>query len=191
MKTIRAFIAVELPAEIQTEIKKIQNYLSVPGSRAVRWVSPLNIHLTLKFLGEIPDLSVRDITTSLASRLISVPPFIIAVAGLGAFPNLFRPRVLWVGVQQSQELNRLQSIIDDCLLTLKFPKEERAFHPHLTLGRVSDQAQTDEVIKVTNLMKESKIGALGEIRVDRVQLIRSDLRPAGPIYTSIHLWHLS
>jgi RNA 2',3'-cyclic 3'-phosphodiesterase len=188
MTHLRAFLAVELTAEIHAKLEKIKKELAVSESGTVRWVSTHNIHLTLKFLGEIPDSDVERINTLLAPCLRNINPFTVNLSGLGAFPNLQRPRVLWVGFQPSTDLAALQVAIDDCLLKLKYTKEERSFHPHLTLGRVSDHVNPREVDKITQRMKEGKIETSGEIPVDRVQLFRSDLKPSGPVYSSIHSW---
>lgn len=191
MTQLRAFIAIKLPSDVQANLEKIKEELALPGSGSVRWVSKGNIHLTLKFLGEIPDTDIEKINAVFDPHLRTFKSFSVNLSELGAFPNFNRPRVLWVGVQPLADLLNLQTTIDDRLLQLNYAQENCSFHPHLTLGRVSDHADSREVGKVINKMKDGAIEIAGVIPVDRIILFRSDLKPSGPVYTMIHSWLLS
>jgi 2'-5' RNA ligase/ribosome silencing factor RsfS/YbeB/iojap len=191
MKNLRAFIAIKIPDLIQKKLEETRNLLEIPRSTAVRWVTPSDIHLTLKFLGEIPFSDIERIHTAMLETVAGYHPFSVEVYGLGAFPGLNRPRVFWVGLRHYEDLLRLQSQIDQILLTLGHKGEDRPFTPHLTLGRVSDQAVPAEIRRIVEKIQLSKVDTLGEIHVDCIHLIRSELKPGGPIYTLLKTWDLA
>jgi 2'-5' RNA ligase len=184
MPVIRAFIAVELPIAIQDGLRKVINQL-IPSTRAVRWVPPENIHLTLKFLGEVDITKTQPLQEALKREAGHCKPFEVRVEGLGAFPNTRRPRVVWTGVQAPIELAALVSAVEAATVPLGFPTEDRSFSPHLTIGRVSQHATPDEVTAIGTLLAKTVVGELGKTRVDSITLFRSDLRPTGAVYTAI------
>jgi 2'-5' RNA ligase len=185
MPAIRAFIAIELSAAIQDQLRKVILQLS-PATKAVRWVPPENIHLTLKFLGDVDASKILPLQTALKQEAARRRPFEIQVGSLGAFPSPRRPRVIWIGVQAPGELAALARGIETVTVPLGFPTEERAFSPHLTLGRVSQHASPDEVAELGELLSRIRIGELGIAPVEKVCLFRSDLRPTGAVYTAIY-----
>ena len=182
---IRAFIAIELPAELQNRIGQAISNLQQHAGHAVRWVSTQNIHLTIKFLGNVSPSNLDALTTVLSSESVRHKGFEIRVGGLGAFPNKLRPRVVWVGVQAPVQLIELQHGIDREINRLGYPGEERDFSPHLTLGRVSQHASPQEVKQIAEALSISSIGDLGSVHVDSIRLFRSDLQPGGAIYTPL------
>ena len=184
MPVIRSFIAIELPDSIHEQLRKLILQLS-PATRAVRWVSPENIHLTLKFLGDVDGAVIPKIQAALNREAAYCMKFTVQVSGLGAFPNLRRPRVVWTGVQAPQELTRLVKAVENATVPLGFPTEERPFSPHLTLGRVSQHASPDEVASFGALLSRTVAGVLGEAAVDSVTFFRSDLRPTGAVYSPL------
>ncbi len=184
METIRTFIAIELPAEIQAGLSQVLKQLS-PSTKAVRWVQAGNIHLTLKFLGDTAVDKVEQLKSALKQEALIHTPFEIEAGTLGAFPSLRRPRVIWVGVQAPAELAVLATGIETATIPLGFPPEGRPFSAHLTLGRVSQHASPDEVNKLAELLLKTQVGSLGSARVNGVHIFRSDLRPSGAIYTSL------
>ena len=133
---MRVFIAIELGKEIKEALSKIQDELkTVQGD--VKWVEPQNIHLTLKFLGEIEENKIPKISQTLKAISCQVRPFMITLSELGAFPSHKYPRVIWIGIAEGKtELSKLVELIEDSLVKLKFPKEKRGFSAHFTLGRV-------------------------------------------------------
>ncbi|MBM4003144.1 MAG: RNA 2',3'-cyclic phosphodiesterase [Planctomycetes bacterium] len=136
MSHVRTFVAVELAGGVKKRaeslIKKLQELAA-----DIAWVPTRNMHLTLKFLGNVPDVELNDVCRVVKNAVATVEPFEIVFRGLGAFPNLRQPRTLWLGVEHgSQEIIELQQAVEQSLQSLRFPKENRRFLPHLTLGRV-------------------------------------------------------
>jgi 2'-5' RNA ligase len=179
---IRSFIAIELPEEIRHALAKIQEHLrrDVAG---VRWVQPASIHLTLKFLGDISAEQVQAIAAAAMGVVQNEPPLIVGLSGLGAFPNPHRPRVIWVGVEGDVErLGRLQVRLEEALEPFGFPREGRAFRPHLTLGRVKDPRRP---LDLTCALAEVTVPRCNSFDVHEILLYKSDLRPSGAIYTKL------
>jgi 2'-5' RNA ligase len=186
MEQIRSFIAIELPRELKLSLVRLQDKLK-PESRApVKWVDPENIHLTLKFLGNIDSGLTGRITSALGEAIQGVPPFDIEVSGLGVFPNIRRVQVVWVGLAgEVAKLAQLQQRIETCLVPLGFAAEARSFTPHLTLGRVRDYAAPDERQKLGQLINGIAFEAGCRVNVDAIHLIRSQLTREGPVYSKI------
>ncbi len=187
MDAIRAFIAIELPAAILQQLKEIESRLKpqMPPD-CIRWVKPDSIHLTLKFLGQVPSDQIDLITASLKNALLSHHAFALEVAGAGCFPDLHRPRVIWVGVTEDppgHHLQHVQRAVENAISPLGYPTEARDFSPHLTLGRIARDVRTTDLKKVGDAVGASDIGSLGRWDVVNVALIRSDLRPTGAVYT--------
>ena len=184
-EAIRAFIAIELPAELQDKLAAVIDEIQKSAGRSVRWVTPRNIHLTLKFLGNVSPANLDSLTNVIKHEAIRYPSFSIGVGGLGAFPNKIRPRVIWVAVSAPGALAELQRGIDRETNRLGYPGEDHAFSPHLTLGRVAQHASPQSVKMVADSLAALNVGELGCAEVQTVQLFRSDLQPAGAIYTPL------
>ena len=186
MEQIRSFIAIELPGEVKQALTGLQEKLKTAGSAPVRWVDTDNIHLTLKFLGDIDSGITGGITAALEAAARGTHPFSVAVSELGVFPNPSRVQVVWVGLTgELDKLNQLQKRIEDGLIPLGFKAEGRAFTPHLTLARVRDYAGPDARQQLGQLIGKTRIDAKCIIKVNSVQLMRSQLTREGPIYTRI------
>jgi 2'-5' RNA ligase len=186
MSVIRAFIAIDLSPEIQNKLDEIvlalrQRMVDAP----VRWVPAGNIHLTLKFLGDVSLVNLEMLKNILTSQASANRAFEVRVGDLGAFPSANRPRVLWVGVNAPPELGALQYAIEKETTRLGYAREEREFSPHLTLGRVARNASTGDTRRISNVLSTYKVGFLGAVRVSAVHLYRSDLRPDGAVYTRL------
>lgn len=194
MEAIRAFIAIELPAALRQHLgeveKEIQSRAGEGARRAVRWVPVENMHLTLKFLGEVSTGSLEALSRMLQVEAARHKPFSLMVGGLGAFPNLRRPRVIWVGLEAPPDLLSLQHSIEAETSRLGYPAEERPFSPHLTLGRIAQNALPTEVALVSRVLGDTSLGAFGQVQVDQLHLFRSDLRPGGAVYTSLQVFPL-
>jgi RNA 2',3'-cyclic 3'-phosphodiesterase len=190
MDAIRAFIAIELPLDVRQKLdaveKEIQSRAGESARRAVRWVPTSNMHLTLKFLGEVSTANLQTLARMMQTEANTHGRFEMTIAELGAFPNVRRPRVIWIGSEAPAELSALQKSIEAETKKLGYPVEERPFSPHLTLGRISQNAHPDEVTQVARALGEMKIGELGRVLVDRIHLFRSDLHPSGATYTSLN-----
>lgn len=177
---IRTFIAVTLAESVIEEIAKICTLLQ-EARGDLRWTRIESLHLTLKFLGDIHRSQVEPILEALREVVSAHPPLRILAQGLGAFPNLKRPRVLWVGLK-AEGLAEMNEAIEAALMPLDFPPEDRAFTPHLTLGRVRSLRGWENVLAI---VKEHANTLFGESMIDRVTLYQSDLRPEGAVYTSL------
>jgi len=186
MSVIRAFIAVDISPEILDQIKRISDDLNQQiNNHAVRWVPAENIHLTLKFLGDVSVNNLELLTDALRLEAINHRPFSISVGGIGAFPSVRRPRVLWIGIEGPETLLNLQHNIESQMARLGYEKDQRPFSPHLTLGRVSRSARPDEIRVVSQTVEAYNLGFLGITSVNDFHLYRSDLHPDGAVYTRI------
>jgi 2'-5' RNA ligase len=187
MEKIRTFIAIELDESIKESLTKLQERLKsqVPQG-SVRWVRPEGIHLTLKFLGDVPADQIGEITKALERSCQGLAPFSFSCGGLGCFPNLKRPRVVWVGIQEETgTLAQLKKAIEENVATLGYPPEKRTFSPHLTLGRAQRRISSGDQRRLGELVGASEIGILSQMQVKSVNLMRSDLRPSGAVYTRL------
>jgi len=184
MPTIRSFIALNLTADIHRQLDDIILSLK-QQTTIVRWVPSQNIHLTLKFLGDVSLANIETLQRVLAGEAARHAPFTFTVGGFGAFPNTRWPRVLWVGVQAPAALNTAQHGIEAETQRLGYTGEERPFSPHLTLGRVSNNASPQEARRLSDALAQVKIGELGQVMVKSIDLYRSDLNPGGAAYTPL------
>jgi 2'-5' RNA ligase len=178
---IRSFLAIELPEPILRKIEEVQGDLR-SAHADVRWVNPEKIHLTLKFFGNIEESRIDSIFKSIEEPVRSTLPFSLKVRGVGAFPSMKSPRVIWLGLINGQSLASLQKQIETQLEKIGFQPEDRAFQPHLTLGRMKSSRGKEEL---AGRMEKHKEEEFGDLRVERVILFKSDLKPSGPIYTAL------
>lgn len=182
MERVRSFIAILLSDDVRAAVAAEIARLRRLGPR-VSWVSPPNLHLTLKFLGELPADALAEVGEGLAETVAGAAPFSLHFGGLGAFPDLTRPRVLWVGVDEgSPAAQALQARVDAALTRRGFPKEERPFSPHLTIGRVRDPRRLVELLQA--MTRDARL-EFGQFEVRGLSLMRSDLSPAGARYTEL------
>ena len=181
---IRSFIAIELPEEVKRELSQLSRELGKAKYPFVKWVDTGNIHLTLKFLGNIPPAQVAKITGAMKGAVRGKSPFQLEISRLGAFPGVNQPRVIWVGVGgETDRLLELQQDIDSRLVPLGFVPEKQPFVPHLTIARVRENASTDDRKALGRLLASTGFDSQGRIAVDSVKLMRSQLTPEGPIYS--------
>jgi 2'-5' RNA ligase len=186
-ETIRTFIAIELPEQIIDSISRIQERLQPYGFK-VRWVRPQNIHLTLKFLGNIQKVQTEKISQAIFESAHGFAPISTAAKGIGAFPSIKRPRVIWVGLAgQIYQLQKLQKMLDEKLAVNGFPKEKRKFKGHLTLGRVKNKIDPQRLLEA---VKEFAGFESEPFVTDKVALFKSELKPAGAVYTKLMETHL-
>jgi 2'-5' RNA ligase len=186
MNVIRAFIAIDLSQEI---IGKLDQLIAefkgkFPGI-PLQWVAAHNIHLTIKFLGDMPVENLEKITSLLQAEAIRHSKFEISIAKLGVFPSRSRPRVIWVGVDTPPELCALQKGIEQETAHLGYSLEDRNFSPHLTLARLSKRATADDSRYLGEILGNVIVGSLGITPVQEIHLYRSELNPHGSIYTSL------
>ena len=185
MDAIRAFIAIELPDAILAEVGNIEARLKpqMPHD-TIRWVKADSIHLTLKFLGQVPSDQLELITSSLRSAVAAYAPFTLEVIGAGCFPNIHRPRVVWVGIKESDHrLHILQRAVENAIAPLGYPTEIHDFTPHLTVGRLARDVRQADQKKIGDVVQAAGVGSLGKWEVKQVALIKSDLKPSGAEYS--------
>lgn len=196
MELIRTFIAIELPHTWQVALADLQATWQQQDRQIadqVRWVAPENVHLTLKFLGDVPVSKITTLQTTLTALCQSQTPFQLTMGSPGVFPNPSRPRVLWVGLTGDlPHLQHLAQVIEQGLIPLQFAPERREFSPHLTLGRVRDTATPEQRQRighlVTSFQPEQTIARwqnLESLVVQGINLMRSDLSPSGAHYTRL------
>jgi len=183
---IRSFIAIELPEEAKKGLARLRKELERDEHKFVKWVDPGGIHLTLKFLGNISSKRVAEITKAIEEGAQGISPFHLEISGLGAFPNPRQARVLWVGIDgEVDSLSRLQENTDSALAVLGFAKEERSFVPHLTLARIRQGASPLERRNFGELVGSTIFEDEYHVQVEAVSLMRSQLTPAGAIYSRL------
>lgn len=186
MSLLRAFIAVELPLEIRQSVCNTTSKLRNEIGALVRWVPLENMHLTLKFLGDVSPSNVDLLSGMLHAETDLFNCFELRLKGLGSFPNLKRPRVIYIGIEAPAALESLQRGIESASRRLGYGSEERGFSPHLTLGRVKQNATATEQQAIRRALEGTKIDSLGTARVNSVELFKSDLRPTGSVYTRLY-----
>lgn len=183
---IRSFVAIELPEEAKKGLARLRKELERDEHRFVKWVDPGGIHLTLKFLGNIPSKRVTEITEAMRTAVQGISRFHLEISGMGAFPSLRQVRVFWVGIGgEVDKLSRLQQNIDSALTALGFAKEERSFVPHLTLARIKQGASPLERRGFGELVGATSFEDKYHVEVEAISLMRSQLTPAGAIYTRL------
>jgi 2'-5' RNA ligase len=185
MSLLRTFIAVDIPPVIQQAIQYNVDNLRKSIGGSVRWVLVHNIHLTLKFLGDVSLTNVELLTQMLRAEADSCPSFDLSIGGFGSFPNSKRPRVLFIGIQSPVELEALQRGIESATVKLGYESDSRSFSPHLTIGRVKDHISPSDQQRIRETLEETKIDSLGIARVDSVHLYKSELKPGGSVYTKL------
>jgi 2'-5' RNA ligase len=186
MSLLRAFIAVEIPSGIHQAIEvQTAPIRTALNTSLVRWVPSENIHLTLKFLGDVSPANVDLLEQMLSVEVCQHRAFEIGFGGLGAFPSPKRPRVIWIGIQAPAGLEALQHGIEAATATLGYPDEERPFSPHLTIGRVKQNVSSGDMQKIRTTLEKTEVGSLGRTKVSAIHLFKSDLKPAGAVYTRL------
>jgi 2'-5' RNA ligase len=178
---IRAFIALPLPSEIQREFAIIQAQL-IESQAAVKWDTSEKFHITLKFLGDVDSSQPQLIAKELQNSIGGLSPFDLSFISLGAFPDVGRPRVVWIGTQQNEHVQGIQERVERVCDSFGFAKEDRPFHAHVTLGRVKGDRNLD---RLTAKLKSITFKPL-IARCSEVHIIRSELKPTGSVYTLLN-----
>jgi 2'-5' RNA ligase len=181
MPTIRTFDALSLPREIATAMSSIQEEL-IASHAEVKWDTSDKFHITLKFLGDTEASLIPRIADDLQHSIGSFPAFEIAYEDLGGFPNVERPRVVWIGARENPQIKQLQTQVELVCTSFGFPKEDRPFHAHITLGRVKGSRNLD---RLTASLKSITFEPL-LARCTHVHIIRSDLKPTGSVYSLLN-----
>ncbi len=185
MTLLRIFFAVEIPLPIRQAIFNKTACLRSALGTLVRWVPIENMHLTLKFIGEVSPVNVELLTQMLSVEAGGCAPFPMQVGGLGAFPNARRARVIWIGIQAPAALASLQHGIEAATARLGYEPETRPFSPHLTIGRIRQQVSAVEQQLIRAGLEQTQVGDLGTAEITEVHLYKSDLQSSGAIYTRL------
>ncbi len=184
---IRTFIAVDLPPSVLEALGQVSSQLQekLPDT-PVRWVNYQKMHLTLKFLGDISKENIGMVEKILQSEAAKRQAMEIGIGGIGAFPKMRHPRVIWIGIEAPTDLFDLRRGIEDGVARLGYNYDKYDFTPHLTLGRISRKASARDVRKIGNVLHEYQVGFIGVARIEAVHLYRSDLSPEGAKYTRLY-----
>jgi 2'-5' RNA ligase len=185
---VRLFVAVNLPAAERRAAYEAAAPLRA-GRLPVKWVGEESIHVTLRFLGEVEAVRVTPIGEALAAAVRAVRPFGVGLGGVGAFPSLARPRVVWIGVERHPALELLANDVEKALMALDFEPELRPFHPHLTLGRADRSARPAAFAGFEQLA--AAVAYQGSTMVESVDLMQSVLGQRGATYTVLSRASLS
>jgi RNA 2',3'-cyclic 3'-phosphodiesterase len=185
MTLLRVFIAVEIPLPIRQAIFHQTESLRAALATIVRWVPVENMHLTLKFIGDVSPANVNLLSQMLTTEATGCAPITLKIGGLGSFPTSRRARVIWIGIQAPAALESLQHGIESAAARLGYESEERPFSPHLTIGRVKQQVSAGEHQQVRAALEHTQVGVLGNAEVTAVHLFKSDLKPSGAEYTRL------
>lgn len=181
--TMRIFVAVEVAAEVRARAQQLIERLKQTPAR-VKWVEPHNLHLTLKFLGDVEMGQIPSVCRTVTAAAAELPPFSIEVAGVGAFPTSQRPRTVWLGVGQgNEEMVILHDYVEQKLAELGFRREGRRFQPHLTIGRVRSSPQG--VGELGRALAEHRDFVAGRSDVSELAVFSSELSDDGPTYEAL------
>lgn len=181
-KTIRTFIAIEIPGNVIFKIRELQEGIKVYGLK-IRWVRSENIHLTLKFLGDVEAVKIGEIAEAISKTVKGYTPISLKAKGVGVFPSIKRPRVLWVGLTgQLEVLLKLQKTLDENLKLLGFPGEKRPFKGHLTMGRIKERI---DVKKFGDALMAFRRFESETFTAGQLVLYKSELKPLGAVYTRL------
>lgn len=179
---MRTFIAIEIPEEVKLQIVEVQRGLKSSNVDA-SWPRPEGIHLTLKFLGEVPESKIPEIMSGLRTTAQGTGALRLEVAGIGTFPNTKTARVVWVGLSGDiEKLSGLQDSVEKAMTGIGFERENRKFTPHLTLGRIKYIRSRDAWLKALDGIKDIKLSGFD---VSSVSLMKSELKPSGAVYTEV------
>ncbi len=179
---MRTFIAVEIPNEVRIEIGKLITKLKGLES-GVKWVEEKNIHITLKFLGEVKDNDLERLKNLVKDVVAETKIFEVSYEGLGTFPEGKTPRVIWIGIEKGKdELKKIADELEETLSKNGFRKEERDFSSHATIGRVKEKKNIGELKKA---IEEKKNIRFGKSTVSHITIMKSTLSPKGPTYEAI------
>ena len=180
--TFRAFIAIELPENVRSKLREVQEQLREYRIK-ISWTRPENIHLTLKFLGDTKNEIFESLCGVIEEAANTCSPMKLYSQAIGVFPSVKRPRVLWTGIAgQTEALSKLQETLDIGLFRLGFPRETRSFRGHLTLGRPKGGGSPEQFIDIIKTFQDVATEAF---TVDCLHLYKSKLLPSGPVYSKL------
>lgn len=179
---VRSFIAFKLPASVIQSLAAVQNHMRSFGF-PIRWVKPDNIHLTIKFLGNIETAQIDIIDHALSEAVKGCAPISLVIKGAGVFPGVKRPRVFWMGIfGDTQILDQLRHTVDKYCEQIGFSRDQKPFKGHLTLGRFKGTVDSSRLVEA---IESCRVIHLPAFDLDVVTLFKSDLKSTGPIYSTL------
>lgn len=188
---IRSFIAIPIPDEINILIhSRITEYKNVLSQSFIRWVPESNIHLTLKFLGDVPNENLNNISREVGNLVGEYAQFDIHLNQMGIFPNIHKPQVIWIGGNAPEPLFKIADKIESIASKYGIPRENRPFAPHFTIGRVSRNINGVDKSFFQTAFGKIKMGDGIKMKASEIAIIKSDLRPSGAIYTTLFTFPL-
>ena len=190
VETVRAFVAADLPREVIDELARVVSALAGARVKGLRPVRPEGVHLTLKFLGSVPQSEVPAVASAISSVVKQHRPFTLHIGGFGAYPGDHSPRVLWAGVSGTEALLRLRADIEESLTSLGFAADSRQWSPHLTLARIRDG--TSKPHRRLAWQALANLDAISrKTTVSSVSLVASRLTPKGAVYNTVETFKMS
>lgn len=191
MQNIRCFLAIKYPCEVCKKIEAYQQFVrSFFPDRSVGWTPGNNLHLTLKFYGEITNNQVNNLKSVLQKIAYEFTPFSFIATGSGVFPNPDRARILWIGATPGEHIIHLARRVESISKSINVEQEKRPFSPHLTIGRIRDGFSRTAIESAIQAYLSQPAGDMGCVHVENLVLFRSDLHPGGAIYTPIQEFRL-
>ena len=185
---IRTFIAVEVPEPVREKLSREIAFMKA-GAPLVKWSRPENIHLTLRFLGDVKETDLEELFEAVRESVEAVAPFALEMKGIGAFPNWRHPRVVWAGCGEGEgEATGLAAAVEEACVELGYEPERRPFRPHLTLGRVKQPA---DAMGLAEAVRGAENKPFGYLDVDEVVVFMSSLRRTGPVYSPMARFDLN
>lgn len=190
---IRVFIAVVPPDEYKNALKlAIQDFSEIFPTE-VKWVDPAGIHLTLKFLGNIPKREISTLTERIRYAIDQFPhsEFKLQLDRLSAFPNTSHPKILWAGLRgEMEKLQILQQAVESQISSAGFPADQRSFNPHITIGRTRRQTDSHKITAIGQKLRSISLTNCGDWIVSDIHIVESVLKPTGAVYTSLASQHM-
>ncbi|MCC6943893.1 MAG: RNA 2',3'-cyclic phosphodiesterase [Thermomicrobiales bacterium] len=188
--SVRAFVGVPLPDAVLDHLAGVQRTIAKASGRAVKWVDPETMHITLEFLGDVPRWVLEDLPLALDEALAGAQPLELETTSVGAFPNWRKPQVVWVGLEGDiRGLRALRDAVAGALRAFGFAADPRPYQPHLTIGRVRPKADRDLVQKLISAGPNVRPGRQS-FTIEKVVLYRSILLPDGPEHVALRAWAL-
>lgn len=182
---IRAFLAVDIDENLLGKILDVQDKIK-SAEAPVKFVERENLHLTLKFFGDIAVEKINEISSVTEEKIENYEPFPIAFSGMGVFPSMRYIRVLWIGTQDYEAFSSMQKDLDEEFMKMGFPKE-RSYVPHLTIGRLKGSTNKEILVEKIKELIDVQIGSM---EIKEIVLKKSELTPSGPIYTDLEVFKL-
>ncbi|KUK01395.1 MAG: RNA 2',3'-cyclic phosphodiesterase [Methanobacteriales archaeon] len=185
MEKIRSFLAIDVDNPLKDKIIEVQKILDEANAQ-LKFVEPENLHFTLKFFGQINNNMIKELSRIIKEKIGSYKPFKLKIEGIGVFPNKNYMRVIWLGAKNPKKFSEIQKAFDEQFSKLGF-KKEKSYIPHLTIARVKGGKNKDKLLKKIEELENIQIG---EMQIKELKLKKSELRPEGPVYTTIKTFKL-